>query len=372
MLVMLASRQPELEQPGPDDLYSVGVAGVVARMLKVPDGTLRILVQGAQRVRVEGWERSEPYLVARISELPDVVDETPELMALTRNVQATFSSIVEQLPYLPEELQVAIANVDDPSTLSHLIAGSLRLKTAEKQELLEEVDVAKRLRRLSEILARELDLISIGSRIQSQVQSELDKSQREYFLRQQLKAIQDELGEGDEMEAEANELREQLQAHALPEDVRRQVDRELSRLARLPAASAEHGVIRNWLEWIAGLPWDKSTEDNLDLAHARRVLDEDHYDIEQVKDRILEFLAVRKLKPDARGTILCFVGPPGVGKTSLGRSIARASAASSSASAPAACATRPRSAATGAPTSARCRARSSARCATPGPTTRCS
>jgi ATP-dependent Lon protease len=324
MLVMLASRKPELEQPGPDDLYSVGVAGVVARMLKVPDGTLRILVQGAQRVRVEGWERSEPYLVARISELPDVVDETPELMALTRNVQATFSSIVEQLPYLPEELQVAIANVDDPSTLSHLIAGSLRLKTAEKQELLEEVDVAKRLRRLSEILARELDLISIGSRIQSQVQSELDKSQREYFLRQQLKAIQDELGEGDVMEAEANELREQLAANALPEDVRRQVDRELSRLARLPAASAEHSVIRNWLEWIAGLPWEKSTEDNLDLDHARRVLDEDHYDIEQVKDRILEFLAVRKLKPDARGTILCFVGPPGVGKTSLGRSIARA------------------------------------------------
>jgi ATP-dependent Lon protease len=324
MLVMVASRNPELEEPGPADLYEVGVVGVVARMLKIPDGTLRILVQGAQRVHIDDWARERPFLVAEISEMPDVVEETPELMALTRNVQATFSSIVENVPYLPEELQVAIANVDDPSALSHLIAGSLRLKTEEKQELLEEVDVAKRLRRLSEILARELDVISIGSKIQSQVQSELDLSQREYFLRQQLKAIQEELGEADEMVAEANELRAQLDAIALPEEVRRQVDRELSRLERLPPAAAEHGVIRSYLEWIASLPWDKATEDNLDLEHARQVLDEDHYDIEQIKERILEFLAVRKLKPDARGSILCFVGPPGVGKTSLGRSIARA------------------------------------------------
>ena len=208
--------------------------------------------------------------------------------------------------------------------LAHLIAGALRLKTEEKQALLEEVDVGKRLRRLSEILARELEVVAIGSKIQSQVQSELDKGQREYFLRQQLKAIQEELGEADEMQAEVNELREQLDAIELPEEVRKQADRELSRLERLQPAMAEYGVVRGYLEWIAALPWDKSTEDNLDLKHARKVLDEDHYDIEQVKDRILEFLAVRKLKPDARGTILCFVGPPGVGKTSLGRSIARA------------------------------------------------
>ncbi|TMK38552.1 MAG: endopeptidase La [Actinobacteria bacterium] len=324
MLAMVASRNPELEQPNPPDLYDVGVVGIVARMLKVPDGTMRILVQGAQRVKLDGWVREEPYLVAEISELPDVVKETPELTALTRNVQTTFSNIVEEVPYLPEELQLAVANVDNPSALSHLIAGSLRLKTEEKQALLEEVDVARRLRRLSEILARELEVISLGSKIQSQVQSELDKSQREYFLRQQLKAIQEELGEADEMAAEAQELRDQLEAIALPEDVRKQVDRELSRLERLPAAAAEHGVIRNWLEWVASLPWDKATEDNLDLEHARQVLDEDHYDIEQVKDRIIEFLAVRKLKPDARGSILCFVGPPGVGKTSLGRSVARA------------------------------------------------
>ena len=241
-----------------------------------------------------------------------------------RNVQQTFTAIVEEVPYLPEELQLAVANIDDPSALAHLIAGALRLKIEEKQALLEEVDVGKRLRRLSEILARELDVISIGTKIQSQVQSELDSSQREYFLRQQLKAIQEELGEADEMVAEANELREQLDAIELPEEVRRQADRELQRLERLPPAAAEHGVIRSYLEWIASLPWDKTTEDNLDLEHARKILDEDHYDIEKVKDRILEFLAVRKLKPDARGSILCFVGPPGVGKTSLGRSIARA------------------------------------------------
>ena len=323
-IAMVASANPEAEAPGPEDLYSVGVLGVVARMIRVPDGTLRVLIQGGQRVRIENWLQTEPYLVAEVAEAPDVVDQTPELTALMRNVQQTFTDIVEQVPYLPEELQIMVANVDDPSVLAHLIAGALRLKTAEKQALLEEVDVGKRLRRLSEILARELEVVAIGSKIQSQVQSELDKGQREYFLRQQLKAIQEELGEADEMQAEITELREQLDAIKLPDEVRKQAERELSRLERLQPAMAEYGVVRGYLEWIAALPWDKSTEDNLDLKHARKVLDEDHYDIEQVKDRILEFLAVRKLKPDARGTILCFVGPPGVGKTSLGRSIARA------------------------------------------------
>ena len=218
-----------------------------------------------------------------------------------RNVQQTFTNIVEEVPYLPEELQIMVANVDDPSTLSHLIAGALRLSTEEKQGLLEELDVAKRLRRLSEILARELEVVAIGSKIQSQVQSELEKGQREYFLRQQLKAIQEELGEADEVQAEANELRQQLAEIELPDEVRKQVDRELARLERLQPAMAEYGVVRGYLEWIASLPWDRSTEDNLDLRHARRVLDKDHYDIEQVKERILEFLAVRRLKPDAAG-----------------------------------------------------------------------
>jgi ATP-dependent Lon protease len=325
MLVMVASRNPEVEAPGPEDLYDVGVVGAIARMIKVPDGTMRVLVQDGQRVHIDRWLRETPYLVAEVSEQPDVVPAADaELEALVRNVRTTFSSIVEGNPYLPEELQLAIGNIDDPSALSHLIAGSLRIRPEEKQGLLEEVDVARRLRRLVEILARELEVISIGSEIQSQVQSEIDKGQREFVLRQQLEAIRKELGEFDESAVEANELRAQLDAIALPEEVRRQVDRELKRLENLPPQAAEHGIIRTYLEWIASLPWDKSTEDNLDLVHARAVLDEDHYDIEQVKDRILEFLAVRRLKPDARGSILCFIGPPGVGKTSLGRSIARA------------------------------------------------
>jgi ATP-dependent Lon protease len=324
MLAMVASRNPEVESPGAEQLYRYGVAGTVARMLKVPDGTLRILVQAGPRVRITGFASEQPYLVASVVEARDVLHEGPELTALVRNVQQTFSRIIEDVPYLPEELQMAVANLDDPSALAHLIAGALRIKTEEKQALLEELDVAKRLRRLSEVLARELEVVAIGSRIQSQVQSELDRSQREYVLRQQLKAIQEELGERDPAEAEVSELREQLDAIALPEAVRRQADRELSRLEKLPQAAAEHGVIRTYLEWLASLPWDKTTDDNLDLAHAREVLDADHYDIEKVKDRILEFLAVRRLKPDARGSILCFVGPPGVGKTSLGHSIARA------------------------------------------------
>jgi ATP-dependent Lon protease len=325
MLVMLGSKDPELDTPGPDQLHTVGVAGVVARMLKVPDGSLRILVQAGQRVKIDEWVGEEPYLMAKVSELPDEVSEGPELTALTRNVQQTFTHIIEEVPYLPEELQMAVANLEDPSALAHLIAGALRIKVEEKQALLEEIDVSKRLRRLSEVLARELDIVAIGSKIQSQVMSEMESSQRDYVLRQQLKAIQEELGEKDPAEAEMEDLRSQLAELDLPEDVRKQADRELSRLEKLPQAAAEHGVIRTYLEWIASLPWGKRTEDNLDLAHAREVLDEDHYDIAKVKDRILEFLAVRKLKPDASGSsIMCFVGPPGVGKTSLGKSIARA------------------------------------------------
>jgi ATP-dependent Lon protease len=324
MVAMVASRDPELDEPGPDDVYDIGVAGVVARMLKVPDGTIRILVQGTERLRIGEYIAEEPYLVARIEPLPDEVEQSPELEALTRNVQTTFSDIIEQIPYLPEELQLAVNNIDDPSALSHMIAGALRIPSEEKQELLSEVRVDRRLRRLSEILARELEVIQLGTKIQSQVQSEIDKGQREYYLREQLKAIQQELGEGDEQQAEMNELRERIEAAELPENARKQADRELGRLEKLPPAAAEYGVIRTYLEWLVELPWSKRTEDNLDIAHAREVLDEDHYDLEKVKDRILEYLAVRSLNPSSHGPILCFVGPPGVGKTSLGRSVARA------------------------------------------------
>jgi ATP-dependent Lon protease len=324
MLAMVASRDPENDAPGPDDLYGVGVAGTVARMMKVPDGTLRILVQGAERIRIGDYVSEEPYLVARIEAMPDVLEPSTELEALTRNVQSTFTQIIEAIPYLPEELQLAVANLDEPSALSHLISGALRISTEEKQELLETVDVTRRLRRLSQILTRELEVVQLGSKIQSQVESEIDKGQREYFLRQQLKAIQEELGEEDEQQAEINELRERIEAAGLPEDAQKAAERELSRLEKLPPVAAEYGVIRTYLEWLVDLPWSKETNDNLDIAHAREVLDEDHYDLEEVKDRILEYLAVRKLNPESPGPILCFVGPPGVGKTSLGRSIARA------------------------------------------------
>jgi ATP-dependent Lon protease len=324
MLAMVASKDPENDTPGPDDLYRVGVAGTVARMMKVPDGTLRILVQGSMRIRIVDYPSEQPYLVARIEEMPDVIEASTELEALTRNVQTTFSEIIEAIPYLPEELQLAVANLDEPSALSHLIAGALRISTDEKQDLLETVDVTKRLRRLSEILTRELEVVQLGSKIQSQVESEIDKGQREYFLRQQLKAIQDELGEGDEQQAELNELRQRIEEAGLPEDAQKAAERELSRLEKLPPVAAEYGVIRTYLEWVVDLPWSKETEDNLDIGHARKVLDDDHYDLEEVKNRILEYLAVRKLNPESPGPILCFVGPPGVGKTSLGRSISKA------------------------------------------------
>jgi ATP-dependent Lon protease len=324
LLAMVASKDPENDTPGPDDLYDVGVAGTVARMMKVPDGTLRILVQGSERIRITSYVSEEPYLVARIEEVPDELEPSTELEALTRNVQTTFTQIIEAIPYLPEELQLAVANLDDPSALSHLIAGALRISTEEKQELLETVDVNRRLRRLSEILTRELEVVQLGSKIQSQVESEIDKGQREYFLRQQLKAIQEELGEADEQQAEINELRERIEQAGLPEEAQKAAERELSRLEKLPPVAAEYGVIRTYLDWLVDLPWSKETADNLDIAHARDVLDEDHYDLDEVKDRILEYLAVRKLNPESPGPILCFVGPPGVGKTSLGRSIARA------------------------------------------------
>src|SRR6476619_1815553 len=261
--------------------------------------------------------------MAALSPLNDKMEETREVEALTRNVQNLFARVIGLVPYLPEELQLAAANVEDPSALCHLVASTLRIKTEEKQRMLELVDVEERLRAVSALLNRELEVLELGTKIQSQVQSEMEKGQREFFLRQQLKAIQDELGEGDAEQAEINELRERLDALEVPEDVDKAARRELARLEKLPPAAAEYGVIRTYLEWILTLPWNRTTEDNLDLEQARRILDEDHYDLDKVKERIIEYLAVSKLKNDLSGPILCFVGPPGVGKTSLGQSIAR-------------------------------------------------
>jgi ATP-dependent Lon protease len=323
LLALVTVRDAEVELPDWDDLYEIGTAAVVHKMIRVPDGTLRILVQGLRRIRLEEPVADDPYLVARFAAVPDQAAESRELEALLRNAQGLFGRIIGLAPYLPEELQIAAANVDDPSGLCNLVASTLRLKTEDKQLILELADTEERLREVSKILNRELEVFELGTKIQSQVQSELEKGQREFFLRQQLKAIQEELGDGDPEQADVNELRERLDEHELPEDVQKAADRELARLQRLPSAAAEYGVIRTYLDWLATLPWGVTTPDDLDLDRAHQILDEDHYDLEKVKERIVEHLAVSKLKQDPAGQILCFVGPPGVGKTSLGQSIAR-------------------------------------------------
>jgi ATP-dependent Lon protease len=323
-IALVTSREGKEEAESADDLYPVGTAAAIHKMIRVPDGTLRILVQGLRRVRLARIVQDDPYLVGEFEEVADVITREKEIEALARNVETLFSRIIALVPYLPDELQLAATNAEDPSALANLIATTMRLKTGEKQELLEEADVEARLRKLTVILNRELEVLELGTKIQSQVQSEMEKSQREYFLRSQLKAIQEELGEGDEQQVETAELRAQIEEANLPEEAEKQARRELDRLAKLPPAAAEYGVIRTYLEWIISLPWDKTTEDDLDLDKARTILDEDHYDLEKVKERIVEHLAVSKLKHDLSGPILCFVGPPGVGKTSLGQSIARA------------------------------------------------
>jgi ATP-dependent Lon protease len=324
LLVLVASKNPELEMPGPAELFEVGTVALAHKMVKLPDNTMRILVQGVRRVRVTSYTEEQPYLKASIEEIDDIVVESKEVEALRANLLSVFSKIVDLVPYLPEELEMAAANVEQPGALAFLIASTMRIKTEDKQALLEESDVEQRLRKLTGILARELEVLELGSKIQQDVRSEIDKTQREYFLRQQLKAIQAELGETDEQQKEANELREKIESMKLPEEVAKAAHRELDRLANLAPQSAEYPVIRNYLDWIITLPWDTSSEDNLELQHAREILDRDHYDLEKVKDRIVEYLAVRKLKADLHGPILCFVGPPGVGKTSLGHSIAEA------------------------------------------------
>ena len=324
LLAMIASKDAEVETPGPDLLYPVGTVGLAHKMIKLPDGTMRILVQGLQRVRVAEFVREEPYLMARIEKIEDEARESREVDALRASLLSVFGKIVALVSYLPEELEMAAANVEEPGPLTFLIASTMRIKAEDKQELLEEDDVEQRMRKLIGILTRELDVLELGSKIQSDVRGEIDKSQREYFLRQQLKAIQQELGETDEQEAEVNELRRKIEELALPEEVDKAARRELDRLTKISPQSAEYPVIRTYLDWIITLPWSASSEDNLDVKHAREILDRDHYDLDKVKDRILEFLAVRKLKDDLHGPILCFVGPPGVGKTSLGHSIAEA------------------------------------------------
>jgi ATP-dependent Lon protease len=328
MVALVTIKEPDVDKAMPKDVYQVGTAAIIHKMLKVPDGSLRILVQGVKRVKLSEFTQTDPYLVARVEVLEDKIEMSKKVEALAHNLQGIFTKIISLVPYLPEELQMAASNVDDPSALCYLIASAMKIKTEEKQDLLEELDVEKRMRKLSVILNRELEVFELGSKIQSEVQSEMDKSQREYFLRQQMKAIQEELGEVDEIAAEVNELRARIDELHLPDEIDRQARRELDRLSKLQPAAAEYSVIRTYLDWLITIPWNKATDDNLDITRAKRVLDEDHYDLEKVKDRILEYLSVARLKKKAdsamTGPILCFVGPPGVGKTSLGHSIARA------------------------------------------------
>lgn len=323
---IVASKDPEIEEPASNEVYQLGTVAVIHRLFKAPDGTMRVIVQGVERIRIEDWTADEPYLKAKVTKLPDVLPEegNVEAEALTRNVVDLFSRLVALVPHLPDELMMAAANTSDPRQLVYLISTSIRMDLQDAQEILELDRIVDKLRRLTNILNRELEVLELGKKIQSEAQSEMEKMQREYFLREQLKAIQRELGEGDEQQMEIEELRTKIAEADMPEEAEKEALRELSRLEKLPPAAAEYGVIRTYLDWLTSLPWSVSTEDALDITHARQVLDEDHYDLEKIKERILEYLSVRKLKAEMKGPILCFVGPPGVGKTSVGKSIARA------------------------------------------------
>ena len=323
MVAAVAARE-EVEDPQPEQLYQVGTAAAIIRMLKLPDGSMQLFVQGVHRIRIVDYVQTHPFLKARVEKVKEKVERTIEVEGLARNILAQFKNIVQMAPYLPNEIFIAAMNISEPHNLADFIASNINLSLEEKQELLEALDVRERLEKLTVYLNRELEILEIGSKIQSQIQTEMSKSQREYWLREQLKAIQRELGEIDERTMEINEFREKIEKSGMPEEARKEAERELDRLAKMPVAAAEYTVARTYLEWLTSLPWNVSTEDNLDIERARKILDEDHYDLEKVKDRILEYLAVRKLKQDMKGPILCFVGPPGVGKTSLGQSIARA------------------------------------------------
>lgn len=322
-------RDPGIEHPTLEDIYPVGIAVVIHTMMRLPDH-IRLIVQGIQRVRVIEGTQSEPYLKARVEVIPERTDYSPEEMteieALRRNVGDLFRRVVGLSASLPDELQALPDNITRPALLADSIATNLPLPIEEKQTLLETVDLRERLRRLATILAREVEVLELGSRIQTQIQTEMSKTQREYYLREQLKAIQRELGETDERTSEIEELRERIEQAGMPEEAEKAAYREMDRLQRIPPASPEYSVSRTYIDWLVNIPWSASTVDNLDIKHVKQVLDEDHYGLDKVKERILEYLSVRKFKTsgEVRQPILCFVGPPGVGKTSLGMSIARA------------------------------------------------
>src|SRR5919197_3254160 len=325
LIGVFTQRDATVEEPQQQDLYSLGTASHIHKMFKLPDGSLRLIGQGLARLRLEEVTSMRPYLRARVTLAPEIGADIHnlEIDALLRNIRANFQQVVSLSPLLSDDLQALAANITDPGQLADFIASSLTtISTQVKQEVLETQDVRTRLDTLNRVLIKELEVLELGSRIQSQVQSEVGKNQREYFLREQLKAIQKELGEGDEQAKEIEELRAKIDAAGMPDTVKKEALRELDRLSKMPVAAAEYTVSRTYMDWIVGLPWSKRTEDSIDLKRTKEVLDADHSGLEKVKDRVLEYLAVRKLNPDVKGPILCFLGPPGVGKKSLAKSIA--------------------------------------------------
>jgi len=325
VIMLVAQRDAAVDNPGEADLFEIGTAAVIMRMLKLPDGRIRILVQGLSRARVQHISQVEPYLQAKIERIeePQPAAPTMEVEALVRSVKESMDRAVTLGKGISAEVMVIAANLEDAGRLADLCASNLELKLAEAETILETIDPIERLRKVSDLLVREIQVLTMQQEISSQARGEIDRSQREYFLRQQLKAIQTELGEGEELAEEIAGYRRAADEKKIPEEAREELERQIRRLERSHPESAETQIIRTYLDWLTALPWGTLSEDDLDLDHAQAVLDEDHYDLEKIKERILEYLAVRKLKPDTRGPILCFVGPPGVGKTSLGRSIAR-------------------------------------------------
>jgi len=321
---IVTQKRSETEDPKESDLYHVGVAALILRMIRELDGSQRVIVQGISRIKVKEYLQREPYFKARTETLEEGFVQGVEIEALMMNLKNLFQRAVELAPYLNTELGTMVSNIKSPAILSDLIASNLNISTPEKQGILETFDIQDRLTKVHLVLNKEVQVLELGNKIQSQVKEDMDRTQREYYLREQLKAIRKELGEMDEHSSEIKELREKLKKAKMPPDVVVAAEKELDRLAKIPAASAEYTVARTYLDWLVELPWSETTTDNLDIHNAQKTLDEDHYDLEKVKKRILEYLAVRKLKSDMKGPILCFVGPPGVGKTSLGKSIARA------------------------------------------------
>ena len=340
---LFTSRDPEVEEPTPEQINEIGTAALVHRMLRAPDGSIRLIVQGLERIRIRRYVQMEPYLRAEVEVLPDEELDSLEQEAMMRATLDLFRRLVQLVPHMPEELETAAMNAESARQLAYLVAASVRMDPAQGQEILELDSVLQKLVKLNSLLVKELEVLELGRKIQTQAQDEMSKMQREYFLREQLKAIQKELGEGDEQEAEIQDYETRIAASGMPEEAEKEARRELNRMRKMPSQAAEYSVIKTYLDWMVSLPWQKATPDNLDISHARQVLDEDHYGLEEIKDRILEFLAVRKLRTERKaaegeegtaqvdhirrereGVILCFVGPPGTGKTSLGQSIARA------------------------------------------------